>query len=76
MNDHRFPMPSLPKVGSEHIKLKSGQIRLWSSFDPNTQIFDYVEADGKVVSVHRRDVEIPTANEVVEFVNSRKSKAD
>ena len=67
---------TVPQVGSQYIKLKNGQIHLWSSFDPKTQMFEYASLDGTICEVHRRDVEIPTENEVVEFLRSRQAKPD
>ena len=75
MKKEEFQMfGAVPKVGSEYIKLKSGQICLWSSFDPKTQMFEYAAFDGTIQRVHRREVEIPTGNEVVEFLHSKRNK--
>jgi hypothetical protein len=71
-----FPMGNVPKVGSEYIRLKSGEIRTWSSFDPNTQMFEYWGLDGILVEVHRRDVEIPTSNEVAAYIKARQPKKE
>jgi len=63
-----------PQIGSEYIKLKNGSICLWSSFDPKTQMLEYVALDGTIRQVQRRDVELPTGNEVVDFLRSKQIK--
>ena len=54
---------SVPKVGSEYIKLKTGEIVKWESFDEKTRMFEIELPNGKISKIHRRDVEIPTSNE-------------
>jgi len=61
-------------VGSEYIKLKAGKLVKWASFDPQKQTFEFRLPSGELSEVHRRDVEIATANEEVEFLQSQVSK--
>jgi hypothetical protein len=47
-----------PKVGSEFIKLKNGDVGKWQSYDDKTQMFEFELPNGKRSKVHQRDIEI------------------
>jgi hypothetical protein len=60
MKNDGFPMfHPVPKVGSEFIKLKTGEIVKWQSFDEKTRMFEIKLPNGEVSKVHLRDIEIP-----------------
>jgi hypothetical protein len=64
MKNDEFPMlHHVPKVGSEFVKLKTGEIVKWQSFDEKSQMFEVELPNGEVSEIHRRDVEMPTSNE-------------
>jgi len=48
----------VPKIGSEHIKLKTGEKVKWQRFDEETQMFEIKMPNGDVSKIHQRDVEI------------------
>jgi hypothetical protein len=66
----------VPKIGSEHIKLKTGEVVKWQRFDEATQLFEIKSPNGEISKVHRRDAEIPTPNEETEFLRSRKKASN
>ncbi len=63
----------LPRVGSEYIKLRTGGelVKDWK-LNEETQMFDFKSSSGEIRQVHRRDIEIPSANEELEFLSSKK----
>jgi hypothetical protein len=64
-----FPtLVAVPTVGSEYIKLKTGELVRWESFDKKTQEFEIKSSKGEISKVHRRDIEIPTPNEELDFM--------
>ena len=66
MKNDKLPMlVPLQKVGSEYIKLKSGEKVKWQSYDEKTQMFEIKSPNGEISKVHRRDIKIPTSNEDV-----------
>jgi hypothetical protein len=65
MKNDSEPFKFVPKVGSEYIKLKNGKLVKWTSFHEESQTFEY-KLEGKTITVHRREIEIPTANEEIE----------
>jgi hypothetical protein len=73
MKNNEVPMMyPVPKIGGEFVKLKNGQIVRWKSFDDKRTLMLEVElADGKIARVHRRDVDVPTANEELNFLKSQ-----
>ena len=77
MKNDKLPMlVPVPRVGSEHIKLKTGEMVRWQRFDEATQMFEIKSPNGEISKVHQRDVEIPTPNEEVEFLRSRKEASN
>ena len=74
MINEDFPMlVPVPKVGSEHIILKTGEMVKWISFNEKTQEFEIKSPKGEIIKVHRRDIEIPTPKQEWDFL-SKKSK--
>jgi hypothetical protein len=68
------PIPTLtpvPKIGSEYIKLKTGELVKWESFDEKRQTLTVRLPNGELSEIHRRDVGIPTANEEVDYLLSK-----
>ena len=61
MKNNELPrrVNKIPKVGSEYIKLKNGDMVKWQSFDEKTQMFEFELPNGKRSKVHQRDIEIP-----------------
>ena len=75
MNNNPIPtLTPVPMVGSEYIKLKTGKLVKWESFDEKTQTFGFRRPTGELSEVHRRDVGIPSGNEEVDFLLSQVSK--
>jgi hypothetical protein len=72
-NDPKSFATSIPKVGSEYIKLKTGKIVKWESFNDRTQVFEYKSPTGELSTVHRRDIEIPTSHEELEHLKKQLS---
>ena len=48
----------ISKVGSEYLKLKTGEKVKWQTYDEKTQMFEIKSSNGKISKVHRRDVEV------------------
>jgi hypothetical protein len=67
-NDTLSTLVATPRIGSQYIKLKTGKLVEWQSFDETTQTFEIKSSNGKASKVHRRDTEIPTANEEADFL--------
>jgi hypothetical protein len=77
MKKDKLPMlVPVPMIGSEHIKLKTGEVVKWQSFDEATQLFEIKSPNGEISKVHRRDVEIPTPNGEVDFLRSQKEASN
>ena len=73
MNNEKIPLSGMiPKVGSEYLKLKTGDFVKWKSFDEKTQLFEINPPIEGISKFHRRDVEIPTANEVAVFLAAKR----
>ncbi|HXR46011.1 MAG TPA: hypothetical protein VN784_01100 [Candidatus Limnocylindrales bacterium] len=70
-NDKMPTLVEVPRVGSEYIKLKTGELVEWQSFDEITQIFEIKSPNGETLKVHRRDTEVPTSNEELDFLLSK-----
>lgn len=62
------------RVGSEFIKLKDGQLYRWKSYDESAGLYEYALPDGTIGQVHRQDTEIPSNNEVAEYLRSKQSQ--
>lgn len=72
MNNESFPtLVPTPRVGSEYLKLKDGKLVEWKSFDEKELLFEIESPTGGVSQVYRHDVEIPTANEELEFLSAK-----
>jgi hypothetical protein len=72
MKDNGMPMlTEVPRIGSEYIKLRSGELVKWQNFDEKTQTFEIKSSEGETIKVHRRDTEIPTSNEELDFLLSK-----
>jgi hypothetical protein len=66
-------MVPVPKVGSEYIILKTGEMVIWVGFNEETQEYEIKSPKGEIIKVHRRDIEIPTPKQEWDFL-SKKSK--
>ena len=62
-NDKLPVLFPVPKVGSEFIKLKTGEIVKWQRFDEISRIFEVTLPNGQISKVHQQDIEMPTSNE-------------
>jgi hypothetical protein len=59
MKDDAFSMRvPTPKVGSEYIKLKNGDVVKWQSYDDKNLMFEFELPNGKRSKVHQGDIEI------------------
>lgn len=60
----------IPVVGSHYIKLNTGEIVPWKSYNEATQTFEFESPEGVTKEVHRRDVEIATADDELEYLRA------
>jgi hypothetical protein len=70
-NESELVNQPAPMVGSEYIKLKTGEMLKWEAYDKKTQTFAFKSSDGKTCSVHLRDVKIPTADEEIDHLKKQ-----
>jgi hypothetical protein len=72
MKSEPFPMLTpLPRVGGEYVKLKTGELVKWESFSEATQTFEIKSPSGEIFEINRRDIEMPTSHEEIDFLKSR-----
>jgi len=64
------------RVGSEYIKLTTGNVVKWDNFDETTQLIEFRAPNGQLIQVHRRDIDLPTANEVIDFLRSQSKHSE
>jgi len=71
MKHGKWPMLVPVPVGSEYVKLSTGELVKSEGFDERTQLFDIKLPNGERSKIHRREIEKPTPNEVVDFLQSK-----
>jgi hypothetical protein len=78
MRNEKIPMvwDEIPKVGSDYLKLKTGEFVKWQSFNEEKQTFAIKLPSGKISKIHKRDIKMPTPNEVLDFIKSQNKNSN